>query len=1059
MLHLQQASAGSGKTFFITWFFIQLALKSPSRWRHILAVTFTNDAASEMKVRIVEGLVELSTHPQASKYLPHIQANTGLTPEDIQEKCALILQQVLQHLDQLQVVTLDRFFQQMLRSFAREIGLNAGFELQLNTGQAMEEVVWGMMQTLVPRSSLTQWLTDFALDQVDQGKNWKIRSHIEGFGLQMFTEHFQTQQETISDFIQDASLQAFWPQVKEVQHTLEEELSRMARLLDQLAKEQGYTSDDFAFKNAGGWSLVTYAMEVKEDGKKAWRSPSKRAQEFYDDPEKWFSKGFPNRTSAVDVITQNLLPGYRELLTYIQTHRSLWLTCVILTKYQYQLGLMGVMMKEMARYRNEKDVLLLADAAPILRQVGQDSPTSFIYEKLGNYYKHFIIDEFQDTSRLQWENFKPLIENSLAQGDASAIVGDVKQAIYRFRNGDWRLLSYEIAEELPVHPGALNENYRSLPEIISFNNEVFELLPTLAVQAACAKIEEAGEPLPPDWATTYFTPVLNAYAGHRQNVGLVNQSGGWVSVSCFQGANAEERMVAALHGLEGKLLDVLSRGYTQRDICILVEKNAQAGLIANHFAQREVQARMESHSIRFLTQEGLSLQSHPALVVLTGFLSSFLPGSDPIALFTAAYLWNQQFDPERIQIPEKNLWEEGPLGQKFKQVRSLPVGTLYALAHAMVKLLDLEQWPGAVTYLHHFFSIVADRQQQGEGDIAGFLTWWNDSENTQYLATPPQEDAVRTMTIHKSKGLQFPVVILFAVNQSLWETRFQPILWVPLETEGLPHAPLVPIKAGFDVLATDLAPNMMRETADQVLDGLNRFYVACTRAARELHIQLNENAEKNTLSRLLLDMMDRVPGVDAQAGSWAFGHPTKPLVVEDEKKKPKEFWEPDTAPSAPLIEALAIGGADDWLMSPDARDYGIWLHHMLSALDAQAGNVAKVVENAHRKGWFTEEEKPEWEAKIRQIIALPALAWSFHETAEVLAERTLLHPSWGARRPDRVAIREGVARIYEFKTGQPLPNHELQIRKYMEGLQQMGLRVEGGYLIYTSSLSVQTLTL
>ena len=1054
MLYVQQASAGSGKTFFITWFFIQLALKSPHRWRHILAVTFTNDAASEMKVRIVEGLVELSKDPVSSKYLSFIQQNTGYATEEIQEKSQEILQQVLQHLDQLQVVTLDRFFQQMLRSFAREIGLNAGFELQLNTRMAMEEVVWGLMQSLKPGSSTTQWLTEFALGQIDQGKNWKIRSQIEDFGLQMFTEQFQSVQGTVAAFIREDTLKDFWPGVKQVRRELEEELSRKGRNLEQLARENGLSTEDFAYKATGGWSVVLNAIQVAKEGSAAWRIPVARVQQFRDDPEKWVSKTHPQRKSVLDVVHQMLHAEFVDLIHFIEDNRGVWLACVAIEKYQYQLGLMGVLMEEMARYRQEKDVLLLADAAPILKQVGQDSPTSFIYEKLGNYYKHFIIDEFQDTSRLQWENFKPLIENSLAQGDASAIVGDVKQAIYRFRNGDWRLLSYEIAAELPIQAGVLKENFRSLPNIIAFNNRIFDVLPNLAVQTIQANIQERKEVLPHAWEQTYFDPVVQAYDGHSQEVGRKDRTGGYVTVESFYGDTAPERNQAALLLLENKLKDVLDRGYAQRDICILVEKNAQSGMIASHFAQSEVQARMGSAQIHFLTQEGLALQSHPALVILTGFLASFLPSPDPIALFTSAYLWNQHFYPDRIITPEKNLWEVGPLGEKVNALKKLSVGTLYALSHELVRILELESWPGAVTFLHHFFAIVSERQQQGDGDISGFLTWWNDPENTQYLASPEEEDAVKTMTIHKSKGLQFPVVILFMVNQNIWESRFPPILWIPLETRLLPKAPLVPIKGNFEVLGTDFNTRILHETADQVLDGLNRFYVACTRAARELHIHLNGQAENNSLAKLLLAKIGQLPDAEIRENGWCFGSPTQPLKDAEQREK-EEGWKPGFAPDEPLIDALSIGGEDGWLVSSDAKDYGIWLHHLLSALDAKAGNLTKLVEGAHLKGWFTLEDRPEWEEKLRQIIDLPTLAWSFHEDAEVLAERTLLHPSWGAKRPDRVAIRDGVARVYDFKTGQPLPAHERQIRHYMESLQHMGFIVEGGYLIYTATLTEQ----
>lgn len=1057
MLLLNKASAGSGKTFFITWYFICLALQSRHRWRHILAVTFTNDAAAEMKRRILSALEELSEKPECSKYLIFVQKETGLATEEVRKKCREILYDILQHLDQLQVVTLDSFFQRMLRAFSREIGLNTGFELELNSRRALSEVVREFIHSLKAGDKNTERVTAFALEKVEDGRHWNIRNSVEEFGMQMFTENFQTETEQILEFLENGHAEPFMQELEKQLARIEAQIKEKGSALIQKATRLNMNTDIFSYKAHGGWGLALKAGEGSDD---VWdKIYAKRVEDFLENPEKWVSK---SQKHLANTIISELFEPYKQLHQFISENYERWAVCKTLLKHRYQFGLMGSLLENMAQFRNRHDMLLLADAAPILRQVTAENPDSFIFEKIGNYFQHFIIDEFQDTSRLQWENFKPLIINSTSENNRSAIVGDVKQAIYRFRNGDWRLLSHEIQEgkDIPVINESLTHNFRSLPEIIRFNNALFEQLPKYCADALSEMLKESKSKLNEDQIEFYISSIIKAYNGHAQEPSSKDATGGYITLRNYAGERVEEKQQQALELLTRRIKDVLERGYRQKDICILVEKNQHASLLSRHFEQI---GEICGQKLGVLTQQGLALQNHAALQILTGLLEVYLPSPDKIRLASARRLWLEYFEPEKSSPPGFVPNEPDEFELKKQHVFEEGQGGLYSLCRQLISQFELEKMEGALPFLHQFLEIVGEKQSSGTGDIAGFLSWWHDEDNVQYLASGTEGDTIRIMTIHKSKGLEFPVVILFMITGTLVEKQHLPVLWLPVQEPGLPQAPIAPVELNYSLLNSGFGPAMLHEITDQLLDSLNRFYVACTRASRELHIHLpkkEENAQqgKNSLAQKIWQWADNFSGKvwKMTEDGWDWNEPTAP-EQEEEKKDIRNITivEPEIHCGNPLINALEIAGPDEWLVRDEAIRYGIVLHQLLAGLNNRTDSLERILDKALRAAMIYPEEKASFREKIQQIIQIPELEWSFAPDARVISEGILLHPELGMRRPDRVAERNGVYRLYDFKTGIYIQSHERQIHLYLRALSDMGLKVEGGYLIYTENLEVK----
>ncbi len=484
---IYRSSAGSGKTYQLALEYICLALLSSGNFRHILAVTFTNKATREMKRRIVSFLWQLSNSGDPA-LLDQVNAQTNLSDEQIRDRSKTVLSQILHGYSHFAVSTIDAFFQKILRAFAREMGLLGNYKVELDENAVQQAIIDLTLADVGSNDRLTKWLVDFASNNIENSKTWDIRKDIERLTGEIFTENFKSFE---ADFQKHASdnqfVQQFLENLQKVRSKFEPEASSLAGKCVDVIERRGLNIEDFKYKQSG---LAVWLIKVatKQDF-----NLSKRAINAAEGTNEWYSKTSEKQHEIQDLLTESLDQLFSSLVDYLKKNLPLYLAVVDFMRNVYTFGILSDIMKRLQNYRQENDIMLISDVNAFLKGIISENEMPFIYEKTGSWYRHFLIDEFQDTSQFQWDNFKPLIENSLAEGNKNLLVGDAKQSIYRWRGGDWELLANRINEEIRhdlLDEKALQTNWRSERNVVEFNNTLFTILPLLIQQYCNTQVDD-----------------------------------------------------------------------------------------------------------------------------------------------------------------------------------------------------------------------------------------------------------------------------------------------------------------------------------------------------------------------------------------------------------------------------------------------------------------------------------------------------------------------------------------------------------------------------------------
>ena len=481
---IYRSSAGSGKTYTLAVEYLTLALRQPNAYRGILAVTFTNKATQEMKSRIVAFLYELA-HEKNAPLLLTLVEQTGLSEEEVTRQARLVLRQLLHGYSYFAVMTIDAFFQKVVRSFAKEVGLQAGFSIELDQDKVLESVIDELLLTLGDKDykTLRRWLIRFAEEKVEEGKTWDFRQDIKTLARELFKEDYRERR--------NASVTADIPtvrqQLRRIQQTFEQQMQQLGQQAQDEIARYGLSVEDFAYGRSG---VAGYFVKLTE---KTDYTLTKRVLDALDDTTKWYSKSSKQKEIIGEAVAGSLHQILSEAVDFYESRATAYYSAITLSKFIYTYGILHELESRLDTYKKEHDLMLISDAPAFLRGIiGQDD-TPFIYEKIGTTFQNFLIDEFQDTSGLQWSNFRPLVEDSLGAGHRNLVVGDIKQSIYRWRGGDWQLLLERIQQDIDPQQTEvknLGHNYRSRRHVIDFNNALFTVLPRLVLDEMSARVAD-----------------------------------------------------------------------------------------------------------------------------------------------------------------------------------------------------------------------------------------------------------------------------------------------------------------------------------------------------------------------------------------------------------------------------------------------------------------------------------------------------------------------------------------------------------------------------------------
>ncbi|MGI2298797.1 UvrD-helicase domain-containing protein [Candidatus Cardinium hertigii] len=839
-LHIYRASAGAGKTHILVTRYIQWALRYPDAFKHILAVTFTNRATQEMKQRILAYLYSLSIGE--ATVLQATLCQEGWTSAQLKVRSKEVLSMMVYHYGDCAVTTIDRFFHRMVQSFAKVVGLQHHFSVEMDESLALKETIEELLTLDDP--FLQQWMVDFALTKLLVGKSWNIKRNIQELGRSLFDEGFKLHEKALLIAFQQ---QEAWPQfllaTQACVHSFAQSMQKIGQAALTILHQEDLSPTDFTYGTKG---VIGYFLRLAS--KKGF-APTKRAIIGKNNLTSWYREKEDNALSIARVVEQLLHPLLVKAIDLYEREGLAYRTALVAARFTYAFGMIGALLIGLERYRSKNNVCFMSDIAALLYQAIQESDAAFLYEKTGHSFHHFLIDEFQDLSLFQWMNIKPLLRNSLAQGYSSLLVGDVKQSIYRWRGSNWKLLNHQVEaafKESTLH--YLTTNRRSQEAIVLFNNYFFKTAANRLVEY----LESSSNFHPIDALSHEWAQIRRAYSDVVQETN--GQKGGHVELYLLP----SDQIDPAGHLMHWKVhaqkncIDLLEQLQKEEipanDIVLLVRNNSQAALITNGW---QTSHPTGPYAVR--SDHAYALWSHIAVKVLIHALYYLNDDDDLInkAAWVQAYLHCIDHDlaighHDRfygvVDGATENVFPERFWVQK-DFLKNLSVYPCVALL-----ITSLFKNPSDFKDVLSFFqSVVLHFSLTKSASIADFLVWWEKRGGAIQLPTGHHENVVKVMTIHQSKGLAFKVVIIPFCNWNLdHPPQNGPILW-SIDQQPSAHFPIWPISYGVDLKETHYAKAYYLEQMQVHLDNLNLLYVAFTRAAERLYVMAPHPAQSEAI--------------------------------------------------------------------------------------------------------------------------------------------------------------------------------------------------------------------
>lgn len=1074
-LEIYRASAGSGKTYSLTMEYLKLLLAHPLKYREILTVTFTNKATSEMKLRILDTLrkLGLGEHTEYSEVLGTLLGSE----QRVKEQADILYRNIVHDYGRFHVSTIDAFVQRIIRSFAYEIGLDAGYRIELNTQLVKETLAQRLYELLDEDPALQRWTLDLARQRLEEGKSWDFQQSVLQLADELFKERFLDFEQTTRRFPDPAAaFETFRRNLYARKATFETRLTDLSKQALDLLSNADLRPTDFAY---GKGSFAAWFLKA---GKGQFEKPGERFYKAAKIPETWLPAGASRElVHKVEGIRQPLGKLLKEVLDFLESEFAEYISGNTILQNIYQLNLMRVMARELGWYRDENNVLLISDTQALLRALVADNDAPFIYEKIGNRFNHFLIDEFQDTSVFQWGNFRPLIENALAQGHYNLLVGDVKQAIYRWRNGDWRLLLRQVQKDIPepqseVH--ALEENYRSTEIIIDFNNFLYYQAPKLLQEHFKNEFLDKVKPdlkarlLKEGFATT----IVQAYQDSFQRKPKNCKKGGFLDIRFIPCTTSGERK----HVLRQKADDelppliesLLRKGFQPGDIGILTRGNRQAQHILDILL--EYQTLEDSLHYPVVSADALLIGSSWAVKLL---LSMFQLLVNPKHVLAWAQLKHclhllkkvETTEAERFQgldAETPNSYLPRPFSDLSIYCKGLPLGEL---TEYLIELFQLGTLQTQLPYLLAFRDAVAGFNRSGEQPLSDFLQWWEEEGQDSSLDLPENSSAVEILTIHKSKGLAYEVAIIPYADWELSETSSTP-LWCDTTATCFSEISPLPLRAKKELTESLFAHEYMEERLFQFMDALNLMYVASTRARQGLvvfapgPVLTDKKHPFKLIGDVLYQSLQSFEAPEAPGPFRDFSQDFQPDLHQLQINGPgreaqqtagqsAQICHLDTYPTRQWKELLLSKSEFAW-WTPEVegtgaqRRFGQLMHLALSQLRSATGLKA-LLQRWQASGTLGADELEKFRERLSVILADPVLHPFFQSQEEVWIEQNILVPDGSLYRPDRVLRLPAETWLLDFKfTYEKKTVHQNQILRYKKLLEYMQFPDVKAFLYY-----------
>ena len=1070
-LLVYKASAGSGKTFTLAVQYIRQLIEDPYSYRRILAVTFTNKATTEMKERILSQLYGIATSLKSSDgYLKEIMKTSNKSVDEIRKAADTALKNIIHDYSRFRIETIDSFFQSVMRNLARELELGANMTIELNNGDVLSDAVDSMIEKLDRMSPTLYWLLEYIEEKIADDKRWNVSSEIKGFGRNIFDEAYIEKGVALREKLKDIK---FIPQYrKKLQEKRESILDTMKGFnehFQEILHANGLTPADL--KN-GARGIGSYFNKIAS-GKLSNDVRNSTVERCLEGAENWTTKTSPYKDTIISLANQVLIQVLNDAENTRMSSNKVLNSCDMSLRYLNNLQLLMRIDSEVREQNLSHNRFLLSDTNALLHSIIREGDASFVYEKIGTTIDTVMIDEFQDTSRMQWENFHLLLEESLAQKEGSMIVGDIKQSIYRWRNGDWKILAgLDKDKSFRLNSKTLDTNWRSEANIIAFNNDIF--ISACKVLNERYKADEGED----------CTQLLDAYSDVRQKTSKDTKEG-YIKLSFLKNSEEHPYTDTTMELLAEEVDSLVKKGVRVNDIAILVRKNKSIPAIADYFDKNT--------PYRVVSDEAFRLDASLAVCMLIDGLRYISEPTDRIACARLAVAYQKEIlkkDVDYNTVLLNNV--EDYLPAEFRlMLPEMSLMPLYELLEKLFVIFRMDMIEEQDAYLCAFYDAVTEYMQNNSSELTSFLTYWSE---TLYAKTIPSGEisGIRILSIHKSKGLEYHTVLLPFCDWKMENETYNHMLWCRINEADADKEPfceldLTPVNYSSAMAESYFSDSYREERLQLWVDNLNLLYVAFTRACKNLIVWCKDE-QKDTVSKLLRESIDcmkeikmtcNIPELDGEDEEDKEEN-DKPIVYEygeicisGEKKKSDSTNRLVAKPDAVNVKIESLETEIDFKQSNRSADFirgdedeeenlrsqyirqGQLLHTLFASIDTRE-DLPSAIERLLFEGVIESAEKAEEIRKVAErALSLDEVKdwysgeWTLYNECSIIYNDE--QGKMQTRRPDRVMMKDDEVVVVDFKFGKKKPEYSTQVREYMFLLSEMGYTDIKGYIWYVYS--------
>ncbi len=1052
------ASAGAGKTYQLAYKYVSDVIERPWFYRHILAVTFTNKATEEMKSRILSEINALACGEQTSYLNDLLRDFPQFDARDIRDRAAEARSLILHDYSRFTVLTIDKFFQRIIRAFLKELNLDLNYNIEIETDTVLDRSVDQLIESISSDEELRRWLIGYARERIDENARWDVRDNISQLGTDLFAETGLD----VGSKIDKKELEQRMKTATARNHAIEQQMIAVAHRAQALMASRGLIASDFKGQNS---SFANYFNTAAT----GFVAPSATVRKAAVDPSIWATKTSKRRADIEDLIPE-LQPLLAELCSIYDKNVRRYNATRLFRETYRSYALLADLYSKVTSSCDEDGMILLSETKNLLSEFIEKNDAPFIYEKVGNRYEHFMIDEFQDTSRKEWRNFLPLLQNSLAQSERTPvlIVGDVKQSIYRWRGGDWQILSHHVAEDLGhdnIEQRSLIENRRSLPLVVQFNNAMIGRVverDSEAISTSLATATNEGA-ISASEAELLSRLLPDAYRGHSQKPMRKSKNEGYISITRFGIDRASEQ------NTEPPIIEcverILAAGYRPNDIMVLTRNKDDGKRVATRLLDY---TGSSDAKFRFdvITQDALTVSFDPIVGFIIACMRLAINPKDDLSRLAinkflaergAERAFDAQLDDEEQEF--------------FARMRSTSPEEAF---EQIVMRYELNKMPEAVAYIQALHELIVTFCTNRVADIPLFLRWWDEKGYKTALSAQENKQAIEISTIHKSKGLERKVVIIPHCN---WRMDPHPTssVWVDSDESEFAGLGRIPLRYKGDMATSDFSASYHRERVNSHIDNINLLYVALTRAKEQLHIMYPASCGSSFVGSLINSVIE-VNGDSAQliAKNDESNHPIEGRVSEADNCQLIEFGEfagpesinknreerterviiddyptRDTSSQLRLRLPMQRYFEQDGEVRLSPRNFGVAMHKVFEQATS-IDDIYTAIDNMQRNSMLSDEECKRLHQLIHEAMSNQTIAeWFDGSWSEVRNENSIIVPGGTMYRPDRVMIGNGRTVVVDYKFGmEQKGSYTRQIKNYCELLRQMGYENVEGYIWY-----------